>query len=130
MNSRVIRFGDYRWEGVSPVAYKDADERWRGVTRHRLVDAAEETPFHVRYFEVEPGGHTTHECHQHQHVVVAMRGSGEVRLGGSWEKVSFGDVVYVAPNEPHQFRSAGDEPFGFICIVDADRDRPVPLPKS
>jgi quercetin dioxygenase-like cupin family protein len=84
-------------------------------------------PFHLRYFEIEPGGYTTYERHKHQHVVVALRGQGEVRLGDRWEPVNYGDVVYVAPNEPHQFRASGDEPFGFFCIVTADRDRPVPM---
>jgi quercetin dioxygenase-like cupin family protein len=38
-----------------------------------------------------------------------------------------GDVVYVAPNDPHQFRNAEDatEPFGFLCIVNAERDTPL-----
>jgi quercetin dioxygenase-like cupin family protein len=81
----------------------------------------------VRYFEVGPGGYTTHERHEHQHVVIALRGEGEVRLGGEWLPLRFGDVVFVASNDPHQFRALGDEPFGFLCIVDAERDRPVPL---
>ncbi|NIR43056.1 MAG: cupin domain-containing protein, partial [Gemmatimonadetes bacterium] len=59
--------------------------------------------------DVEPGGFTTYERHAHQHVVVAIRGRGEVRLGERWEPVGYGDIVYVAPNEPHQFRAAGDE---------------------
>jgi quercetin dioxygenase-like cupin family protein len=125
--SRIFRFRDFRWEGISSVAYKDPDEHWRAVTRQRLVGPDQGTPFHLRYFEVEPGGFTTFERHAHQHVVIAMRGRGEVRLGDGWEPVGYGDVVYVAPNDPHQFRAAGDEPFGFLCIVAAERDRPVPL---
>ena len=41
-------------------------------------------------------------------------------------KFEFGDVIYVAPNDPHQFRNPDDatEPFGFLCIVNAERDRP------
>ena len=31
-------------------------------------------------------------------------------------------MVYVGPWEPHQFINAGDEPFGFFCIVTAFRD--------
>ncbi|UCC71057.1 MAG: cupin domain-containing protein [Gemmatimonadota bacterium] len=127
VNSRVLRFEHYRWEGVTPVAYKEPGEDWSAVTRQQLVGPAEETPFHLRYFEVEPGGFTTYERHAHQHVVVAIRGRGEVRLGGRREPVSYGDVVYVAPNIPHQFRASGDEPFGFFCIVGSERDRPVPL---
>jgi quercetin dioxygenase-like cupin family protein len=127
VSSRVIRFSDFRWEGIDLLGYKKPGEGWSGVTRQRLVGPEEEAPFHLRYFEIEPGGYTTYENHAHRHVVVAMRGRGEVRLGDRWEPVSYGDVVYVAPNEPHQFRANGDEPFGFFCIVTADRDRPVPL---
>ena len=125
--SRVVRFEGYRWDGVTPDVYKKSGEGWRAVTRHRLVGSAEEMSFRVRYFEIEPGGYTTFERHEHQHAVIGMRGRGEVRLNDRWEAVGFGDVVYVAPNHPHQFRAVGDEPFGFVCVVDADRDRPVPL---
>ncbi len=125
--SRVIRFEGFRWADVPPVSYKNEGESWRAVTRHPLIGAPDGTPFHVRYFEVEPGGYTTHERHEHQHVVVALRGDGEVRLGNRWQAIRFGDVVFVASNDPHQFRATGDEPFGFLCIVSAERDRPVPL---
>jgi quercetin dioxygenase-like cupin family protein len=125
--SRVIRFQGFRWADVSPIDYKDAGEGWRGVSRHPLIGAPEGTPFHVRYFEVEPGGHTSHERHEHEHVVIALRGEGEVKLGDRWQPVRFGDVVFVASNDPHQFRAAGDEPFGFVCIVNAERDRPQRL---
>jgi quercetin dioxygenase-like cupin family protein len=55
-----------------------------------------------------------------------LRGRGEVTLGSEVHPLSFGDTVYVAPHEVHQFRNtAADEPFGFLCIVDAKRDRPV-----
>ena len=57
---------------------------------------------------------------------MVLRGRGEVALGGEVHALSFGDTVYVAPHEVHQFRNvSGDEPFGFLCIVDAERDRPV-----
>lgn len=125
--SRVIRFSDFRWEGIDLLAYKKPGEDWSAVTRQQLVGPGEEAPFHLRYFEIEPGGYTTYERHAHRHVVVALRGRGEVRLGDRWEPVNYGDVVYVAPSEPHQFRATGDEPFGFFCIVSADRDRPTPL---
>jgi quercetin dioxygenase-like cupin family protein len=125
--SKVVRFADFRWDGIEVRAYKEPDLRFRGVVRHPLVGDVEGTPFHVRYFEVEPGGYTTLERHQHQHVVLPIRGRGEVFLGGRWEPLGFGDVVYVAPSDAHQFRTIDDEPFGFVCIVAAERDRPEPL---
>jgi len=123
--SHILRFRDFSWQGIEPKAYKDPDSKWSDVTRHGLMGADTDAAFHVRYFEVGPGGYTTHEHHRHEHVVVAIRGTGEVRFEDRWEPVGFGDAVYVAPNAPHQFRSVGDEPFGFLCIVDAERDRPM-----
>jgi ribulose-bisphosphate carboxylase large chain len=59
--------------------------------------------------------------------VVVLRGRGQVQLGGAVHDLAFGDTVYVAPHEVHQFRNASAEPFGFLCVVDAERDRPVPV---
>jgi quercetin dioxygenase-like cupin family protein len=39
-------------------------------------------------------------------------------------------VLYLAPNEPHQLINAGNEPFGFLCLVSRERDRPQPLDKE
>ena len=126
-NSKVIRFADYSWSGIPPLEYKKPDGSWSGVSRHGLLGADEGIPFHLRYFEVDPGGHSSFECHEHEHAVMVIRGSGAVRLGDRWENVGFGDVVFVAGDDPHQFRAANDEPLGFICVVDAERDRPVLL---
>ena len=35
------------------------------------------------------------------------------------------DVAYVPPLQVHQLRNKSSEPFGFFCIVDHDRDRPI-----
>ncbi len=126
--SRVLRFQpDYRWQGVPADAYKPAAAHWAGVSRMQLVGGGGEgTAFHVRYFELAPGGFTSLEEHVHEHAVVVLRGRGQVRLGGVVHDLGFGDTVYVAPREVHQFRNSSTmEPFGFLCVVDADRDRPV-----
>jgi quercetin dioxygenase-like cupin family protein len=131
--SRVLRFRpEFRWEGAPAAEYKQAADHWRGVTRVGLVGGAgEATRFHLRYFEIAPGGFSSHECHRHEHAVVVLRGRGEVRLGDAVHALGFGDTVYVAPNEPHQFRNvSASEPFGFLCVVDAERDAPTPLPSS
>lgn len=123
--SRVVRFSDFRWQGVDRQVYKDDEQaRWRHVSRYVLAGDREGSPFHVRYFEVGPGGYTSLEEHGHEHVVLVLRGRGEVRLNHRCDPVEFGDLVYVAPNDPHQFRATGDEPFGFLCVVAAERDRP------
>ena len=128
--SRVVRRGPgFRWEGVPAADYKASAEHHRGVTRIGLVgDQGEATAFHLRYFEIAPGGFSSLEHHAHEHAVVVLRGQGEVRLGDAVHAVSFGDVVYVAPDEPHQFRNpSASEPLGFLCVVDAQRDAPTIL---
>jgi quercetin dioxygenase-like cupin family protein len=126
--SRVLRCqGDFRWPGVAASEYKQSAEHHRGVTRMGLVgEAGEATAFHLRYFEIAPGGFSSLEHHEHEHAVVVMRGRGVVQLGDAIHEIGFGDTVYVAPHEVHQFRNtSANEPFGFLCIVDAVRDRPV-----
>jgi ribulose-bisphosphate carboxylase large chain len=131
--SRVLRFQpDFHWQGAAVAEYKQAAAHWVGVRRTVLVgNAAETTAFHVRYFEVAPGGFTSLEEHVHEHAVVVLRGRGQVQLGRQVYDLGFGDTVYVSPREVHQFRNPSTaEPFGFLCIVDAQRDRPIVRSKA
>jgi quercetin dioxygenase-like cupin family protein len=124
----VYRFQPgFRWQDVPVAEYKQTPADWQGVARMVLVgDRGEKTRFEVRYFEIAPGGYSSRERHVHEHAVVVLRGRGQVWLGDIVSDLGFGDTVYVAPNEPHQFRNpSATEPFGFLCIVDAERDRPV-----
>lgn len=122
---RSTSMGDWRYIPVE--AYKKDTESYRGMTRRELVGKrGERTGFHLRYFEIDKGGYSTYEHHQHEHVVYIVRGQGEVRLGCRYIQVGMGDVVYVGPDDPHQFLNPNsEEPFGFLCVVDAVRDRPV-----
>jgi ribulose-bisphosphate carboxylase large chain len=128
-HSKVIRHdGSFSWKGVALEDYKSTTETWKGITRRELVGKRGESPlFHVRYFEIQPGGYSTLEKHEHEHVVIPLRGRGEAQFGCSVYLVGPGDVVYVAPRDPHQFRNPADapEPFGFLCIVNAERDVPI-----
>jgi quercetin dioxygenase-like cupin family protein len=133
LTSRVIRFeSGFSWQGVPVHEYKQKAEHHCGVIRTTLVGAGgERASFQVRYFEIAPGGYSSFEHHAHEHAVIVLRGKGLVQLGEQVHEIGFGDAVYVAPHEPHQFRNPSTtEPFGFLCIVDAERDRPVPLTRS
>jgi quercetin dioxygenase-like cupin family protein len=130
-HSRILRHtGDFHWQGVPLEPYKDSGDTWRGITRRELSGTRGESQrFHVRYFELEPGGYSSFERHDHEHVVIPLRGRGEVRIGDAVHAVGFGDVVYIAPGDAHQFRNpaASPEPFGFLCMVNAERDAPRPV---
>ena len=107
----------YRWDGVAVREYEGGAAS-AGVTRQILIGEQEGAPDYViRYFELPPGGHSAFDQHAHEHGVVVLRGKGRVRLGEREIDLTFGDVVWVAPNEIHQFSNIGDEPFGFTCTI-------------
>jgi quercetin dioxygenase-like cupin family protein len=107
----------FEWEEVAVKEY-DSTKEVKGVTRRILIGDKEKAPYFVmRYFEIEPGGWTVLDKHPHDHGVMIIRGKGKVLLGEREINVGLRDVIYVPPNEVHQFKNTGEEPFGFICVI-------------
>jgi quercetin dioxygenase-like cupin family protein len=121
----------FRWEGVDLRAYKDeAAAPFNGVTRQVLASAPD-LRGELRYFEVAPGGWTTLERHAHVHAVTILRGAGRALVGADVMEVAALDLVTVPAWAWHQFRASADAPLGFLCMVDAERDRPqLPTPEQ
>jgi S-methyl-1-thioxylulose 5-phosphate methylthiotransferase len=125
--SKVLKFGDYRWDAVPVREYKPGQVPYKDVTRQTILgEGTGEEPFSflTRYFEIGPGGYSTLERHQHPHAVIVIRGRGQVTLGKRSCDIAPFDCVYVSPGVTHQFRASADEPLGFLCMVDRVRDRP------
>ena len=122
----------FRWTGIPELVYnQNADSPFRDVTRRILFDAEHELGVQVRYFEVAPGGWSTLEHHGHPHEVIPIRGNGRVLVQDRILHVRPHDLVYIPAWAWHQLRPEGDEPFGFLCIVTVERDRPVfPTPEE
>ena len=78
--------------------------------------------FHMRHFEVEPGGHTQHHQHDYEHEILILKGSGQARSAGGERSFKAGDVIWVPPNEMHQFVNTGATPLEFICLIPAPKD--------
>ncbi|MCX5718550.1 MAG: cupin domain-containing protein [Nitrospirae bacterium] len=117
--------GNFTWQGIKAEKYKSSGRDWLNIVRQTLIDNNKETvKFHVRYFEIEPGGYSSFETHKHEHVVICVRGKGNVLAGKKIYDMNFMDTLYIAPQSPHQLRNPFDKPFGFLCIVNAKRDRP------
>ncbi len=128
---RFLKFDDYKWEGIEIKKYKDESNTWLDVCRQVIAGKyGERTKFHLRYFEIAPGGYSTLEKHKHEHVVICVRGKGKAIAGNEVYEMSFMDVLYIGSNVVHQFVNDSDEPFGFLCIVDAKRDKPKLLKKK
>lgn len=115
----------FRWEGVAVQEYKPVGEVFQAITRQRLFGAEEGLPGELRYFELAPGGWSSLEQHRHVHAVLVLQGHGRVLIGTQVFPVSAFDLVYVPPDTWHQFRADAEAVFGFLCLVDCQRDRPV-----
>ena len=115
---------DYRWEGVAELPYKEDDRAlFKSITRQVLF-ADQQLHGELRYFEVAPGGFSTLERHQHMHAVMILRGRGHCLVGEEVRAVETRDLVTVPAMTWHQFRATGGEPLGFLCMVNATRDKP------
>ena len=105
----------FEWPDLAIKRYEGDGVRG---TRRILVgpdDGAER--FVMRYFEIGPGASSSLDHHAHDHGVFVLRGRARLRLGGELEEVSYGDAIYIAPFEEHQFENLGEEPFGFLCVI-------------
>ena len=113
-----------RWRDVDVREYKaEGSAPFRDVTRQVLFDDPA-LASQLRYFEVAPGGHTTLERHEHAHAVVVQRGAGSCLIGDCIYELAEHDLVQVPALTWHQFRASADRPLGFLCMVNAVRDRP------
>jgi mannose-6-phosphate isomerase-like protein (cupin superfamily) len=115
----------YRWDAVDVLAYKQTGTHFKDITRQVLFGEEAELPTELRYFEVEVGGHSTFEKHQHVHAVLILRGRGRVLVGREITDISAFDLVHIPPMTWHQFHAHEAEPLGFLCLVACDRDRPI-----
>ena len=117
-----VENGELRWHDVAVRAYGAENSGADRATRQILIGTDEDSPnFHMRYFAVQPGGHTSLDQHSHEHGVYVLHGSARLRLENSEYELHAGDVVYIPGNEVHQFFASGQEPFGFLCVVPARR---------
>jgi quercetin dioxygenase-like cupin family protein len=78
--------------------------------------------FHMRHFEVAPGGYTPHHQHDYEHEILILKGSGVAKSAEGERRFEAGDVIFVAANEMHQFTNPSDQPLEFICLIPAPRD--------
>jgi mannose-6-phosphate isomerase-like protein (cupin superfamily) len=115
---------DYRWDGVEELPYKEDDRALFKTITRQVLFSDPEMHSELRYFEMAPGGFSTLERHQHMHAVLILRGRGHCLVGSEVKPIETRDLVTVPPMIWHQFRATRGEPLGFLCMVNATRDKP------
>jgi mannose-6-phosphate isomerase-like protein (cupin superfamily) len=120
----------FRWSGVELLAYKEKGTApFKSISRQTLF-SGEGLEGELRYFEIEPLGHSTLERHQHRHAVMILRGRGQCLVGDKILAIAPHDLVAIAPWTWHQFRANAGETLGFLCLVNRERDKPQPPRES
>jgi mannose-6-phosphate isomerase-like protein (cupin superfamily) len=115
---------DYRWEGVECLPYKEDDRALFKAVSRQILFSDPDLAGELRYFEVQPGGFSSLERHEHMHGVLILRGRGHCLVGNRVRAVATRDLVTVPAWTWHQFRATSEEPLGFLCMVNATRDKP------
>ncbi|MFQ6047979.1 MAG: cupin domain-containing protein [Phycisphaerae bacterium] len=77
------------------------------------------TNFHMRHFEIGPGGCTPYHQHDYEHEVVVLAGRGSLRTDADHRPFEAGDVIFVPPGQLHQFLNASPQPLELICLIPA-----------
>jgi quercetin dioxygenase-like cupin family protein len=120
---REFRDG-YRWDDVACMPYKeDGAAPFKEISRQVLF-AEPKLGCELRYFEMAAGGYSTLERHEHMHAVMILRGHGQCLVGDEVRPVKQFDLVTIPSMTWHQFRATDGEPLGFLCMVNALRDKP------
>ena len=79
--------------------------------------------FAMRLFELESGGYTPLHVHDWEHEVFILEGEGLVVAGDEEKLFRSGDVVFISPNERHQFRNIGKEVVKILCLIPHENDQ-------
>lgn len=108
---KVNHYQEVTQQAVEMEGSKGCQVRW-------LLGERDGAPnFAMRQFEVAPGGFTPRHSHPYEHEVFVLEGEGEVFEGNEPHPLRMGDVVFVKPDEIHQFRNTGSAPLKFLCLI-------------
>ncbi len=104
------------------VKLEDADSGAEKVKVRWLITKEMGAPnFAMRLFEVRGGGCSPFHHHAWEHEVFILEGEGSVMTEKGPKKIREGDVVFILPNEKHQFKNEGKGLLKFLCLVPIEK---------
>lgn len=108
---KVVPYWEVAAETIDDPDASGATMRW--VISQQ--DGAES--FAMRVVEISPSGHSPLHRHPHEHEVFIIKGKGALTCEGKETALIPGDVVFILPDEEHQFRNTGQDKFEFLCLI-------------
>jgi len=88
-----------------------------GTSVQLLIGPDDAPNFAMRKFSMEPGGGMPNHTNTVEHEQYVLRGQATIGIGDEEHQVQDGDIVYIPAGVPHWYRSEGEEPFEFLCLV-------------
>jgi quercetin dioxygenase-like cupin family protein len=82
-----------------------------------LIGADEAPNFAMRRFRIGPGGEMPPHTNEVEHEQYVLSGRATVGIADEIHEVAPGSVVHIPACVPHWYRTNGDEPFVFLCLV-------------
>jgi len=100
------------------VKAEDAGEGSSKLTVRWLITKEFGAPnFAMRLFEMESGGNSPFHAHAWEHEMFVLDGEGVVVSAEGQKPIRSGTVVFVPPDEKHQFKNTGKKTLRFLCLV-------------
>lgn len=93
-----------------------------GVTKKVLISHDEAPNFAMRCFSIQPGGSMPNHTNLVEHEQYVVAGRARIGIGDEVFEVQKGDVVFIPAEAPHWYKTIGEEPFEFLCLVPAKPD--------
>jgi quercetin dioxygenase-like cupin family protein len=101
---------------------KEEVKAGKKTTRQVLISPEEGPNFAMRKFTIEPGGEMPMHTNIVEHEQIVLGGRAKVVIGGKTYEVKKNDVVFIPAGIPHCYKTIGDEPFEFLCVVPNEAD--------
>lgn len=92
------------------------------TTRQVLISSREAPNFAMRKFTIEPGGNMPMHTNTVEHEQLVLGGSADVIIGDQKFVAKKNDVVFIPAGIPHSYKTNGNEPFEFLCLVPNKED--------
>ena len=93
------------------------------TTRQVLISEQEGPNFAMRLFTIQPEGDMPKHTNSVEHEQYVLSGRAQIGIANEVYTVAQGDVVFIPANTSHWYKTIGDEPFKFLCLVPNREDK-------
>jgi len=111
MGFKCVHYSKVKLDNMTEPNLEGVGIRW-------LITKDDGAPnFAMRLFELQPDGYSPLHSHDWEHEVFILEGDCKVTCDDQERKASTGYIVFVPPNEKHQFTNIGKSTLKFLCLV-------------